>query len=155
MIFFKSFFLPNASLQNLRLVNHTMCFLNLPCLICDNLQCQILKFVRNKAKGESQNGVSRKQSTPDFPKNEYFLPPGTHMYVCVSGSKKCSFFGKFGVLCFLETPVLRFALLPYYRQVVKVCWLNTSITLSSRRRSVKDNGIHSIFILFIPVYHSN
>ena len=30
--------------------------------------------------------------------------------------KKCSFSGKFGVLCFLETPVLRFALLPYYRQ---------------------------------------
>ena len=37
-------------------------------------------------------------------------------YVCVSGGKKCSFFGKFGVLCFLETPVLRFALLPYYRR---------------------------------------
>ena len=36
-------------------------------------------------------------------------------YVCVSGGKKCSFFGKFGVLCFLETPVLRFVLLPYYR----------------------------------------
>ena len=36
---------------------------------------------------------------PNFPKNEHFLPP----YV------KCSFFGKFGVLCFLETPVLRFA----------------------------------------------
>ena len=29
---------------------------------------------------------------------------------------KCSFFGKFCVLCFLETPVLRFALLPYYRR---------------------------------------
>ena len=27
--------------------------------------------------------------------------------------KKCSFFGKFGVLCFLVTPNLRFALLPY------------------------------------------
>ena len=27
-----------------------------------------------------------------------------------SGGKKCSFFEKFGVLCFLETPVLRFAL---------------------------------------------
>ena len=37
----------------------------------------------------------------------------THAYVCVSGGKKCSFFGKFGALCFLETPVLRFALLPY------------------------------------------
>ena len=38
------------------------------------------------------------------------------MYVCVSEDKECSFFGKFGVLCFLETPVLRFAFLPYYRR---------------------------------------
>ena len=30
--------------------------------------------------------------------------------------KKYLFFGKFGVLCFLETPVLKLALLPYYRQ---------------------------------------
>ena len=36
--------------------------------------------------------------------------------VCVSGGKKCSFFGKFCVLGFPETPVLRFALSPYYRQ---------------------------------------
>ena len=35
----------------------------------------------------------------------------------VSRGKKYSFFGKFGVLCFLETPILRFALLPYYRRV--------------------------------------
>ena len=61
-------------------------------------------------------GVSRKQSTSNFPENEHFLPPDTNMYVCVSGSKKCSFFGKLDVLCFLETPVLRFALLPYYRR---------------------------------------
>ena len=39
--------------------------------------------------------------------------------VCVSGGKKCLFFGNFGVLCFLETPVLRFALLPYYRRKVQ------------------------------------
>ena len=39
------------------------------------------------------------------------------LYLCVSGSKKCSFFGKFGVLYFLETSVLRFALLPYYRRL--------------------------------------
>ena len=37
--------------------------------------------------------------------------------VCVSGSKKCSFFGKFGVICFLVTLVLRFTLLPYYRRL--------------------------------------
>ena len=48
-----------------------------------------------------KTGVSRKQSTPNFPKNEHFLPPYTE---------------KFDVLCFLETPVLRFALLPYYRR---------------------------------------
>ena len=38
------------------------------------------------------------------------------MCMYVSGGKKCSFFGNFGVLCFLETPVLRFSLLPYYRR---------------------------------------
>ena len=30
-------------------------------------------------------------------------------HLCVSLGKKCLFFGKFGVLCFLVTPVLRFA----------------------------------------------
>ena len=39
-----------------------------------------------------------------------------NLCVCVSGCKKCSFFGKFGVLCFFETPVLSFTLLPYYRR---------------------------------------
>ena len=37
-------------------------------------------------------------------------------YVCASGGKKC-LFGKFGVLCFLETPILRFTLLPYYWRI--------------------------------------
>ena len=36
-------------------------------------------------------------------------------YPLISEDKKCSFFGKFGQLCFLETPVLRFSLLPYCR----------------------------------------
>ena len=33
--------------------------------------------------------------------------------------KKCLFFGKFIVPCFLETPVLIFAFLLYYRRVMK------------------------------------
>ena len=37
--------------------------------------------------------------------------------MCVSGGK-CLFFGKFAVLCFLETPVLRFAFLTYYRRYI-------------------------------------
>ena len=68
-------------------------------------------------------GVSRKQSTPNFPKNEHFLPPDTHTYVCVTGAKKCLFFGKFGVLCFLKTPVMRFAFLPYYRRSDSIIFL--------------------------------
>ena len=36
--------------------------------------------------------------------------------MCISRGKKCSFFGKFGMLCFLETPVLRLAFLPNYRR---------------------------------------
>ena len=50
---------------------------------------------------------------PNFPKKQIFLTP---WYVCASGGKKCWFFGKFGVLFFLK-PALRFALLPYYRQI--------------------------------------
>ena len=34
--------------------------------------------------------------------------------MCVSRDKKYSLFGKFGVLSFLDAPVLRLALLPYY-----------------------------------------
>ena len=33
------------------------------------------------------------------------------------GVRNVRFFGKFDVLCFLETPGLRFALLPYYRRL--------------------------------------
>ena len=31
----------------------------------------------------------------NFPKNQHFLPPDTHTYMCVSEGKKCYFFGKF------------------------------------------------------------
>ena len=38
--------------------------------------------------GNLKTGVSRKQSTPKFPKNKHFLPPEMHTHVCVSGGKK-------------------------------------------------------------------
>ena len=62
-------------------------------------------------------------------------------YVCVPGGKKCSFLGKFDVFCFLETPVLRFTLLPYYQQndlkkncvsthqEIMVCYIDVSAIL--------------------------
>ena len=77
------------------------------------------KFVGNKAKGRiSKRVFQESKARQNFRKNKHFLPPDTHTYVCVSGGKKCLFFGNFGVLCFLETPVLRFALLPYYRRIM-------------------------------------
>ena len=45
-----------------------------------------------------------------------FLKHRLEIRVCVTGGKKCSFFRKLVVLCFLEISVLRFALLPYYRR---------------------------------------
>ena len=70
-----------------------------------------------RQKGESKNRCFKKTKHAKFSeKKKHFLHPDTHTYVCVSESKKCSFFRKFGAF-FLETPVLRFALLPYYRQI--------------------------------------
>ena len=75
-----------------------------------------------------KTGVSRKQSTTNFPKNEHFLPP----------DKKCSFFGKFGVLCFLEAPVFRFAILPYYRRVIRIGILRKKIVERKPRKEIKN-----------------
>ena len=59
-----------------------------------------MRALYNTARAILITGVTRKQNT----------------HVCVLGGKKCSFFGKFPVLCFLVTPVLRFVLLTYFRQ---------------------------------------
>ena len=71
-----------------------------------------LSVVRQKDK--AQDGITRKRSTPNFPENEHFLPPDANTYVCVSEGKKCLFFGKFGVPCFLVTFVLRFVFMSYH-----------------------------------------
>ena len=65
--------------------------------------------------------------------------------VCVSGGKKCLFFGNFGVLCFLETPVWRFALLPYYRQYLYSDWplLKQLLLFSHRNLFVSVYLIHN------------
>ena len=67
--------------------------------------------VGNRQKNEYQNGCFKKTKHAKFSEKREFLT-----CVCVLGGKKCSFFGKFGVLCFLETFVLRFALFPHYRR---------------------------------------
>ena len=67
-------------------------------------------FVRRKAKGQISKLITRKQSTPNFPKNELFLIPDTHTYVCVSG-REMLVFGKYYNTRFEICP---FVLLPTY-----------------------------------------
>ena len=53
-----------------------------------------------------------------------------HTYMSDSGGKKCLFFGKFGVLCFLATSVLKFTFLPCYQRTrlykILALFLNTN-----------------------------
>ena len=60
------------------------------------------EFVGNKVKGRIFKRVFKKTKHVKFSGKQTFLTP---WYTCVSRGKKCLFFGKFGVRCFLETPV--------------------------------------------------
>ena len=98
-----------------------------------------------KQKSESQNGCFKKMNHAKFSQKQTF-----NTYVRVSGGKKCLFFGKFGVFCFLETPVLRFALLPYYQQaimemLIKTATKNTGTWESAEKKtSTFNRKINSI-----------
>ena len=75
----------------------------------------LLSFqIGNKAKGQISKWMFQENKTRQiFRKNKHFLPRDTQ--TCgYQGVRNIRFFGKFGVLCFLETLVLRFAFLPYY-----------------------------------------
>ena len=61
-----------------------------------------------RQKGESQNGCFKKAKHAKISEKQTFL---TSWYAHV----------RFGVLCFLETPVLRFTLLPYSRRYLYLC----------------------------------
>ena len=79
------------------------------------------QFDGNKEKGRTQGGGNKKTKHAKFSENEHY-----HMYVCVSGGKKCSFFGELSVVCLLITFVLRFASLPYYRRIMVVNLMKNS-----------------------------
>ena len=71
-------------------------------------QIYILQFVGNKAKGRISKWMFQEsKARQNFRKSN----------ISLSGGKKCLFFRNFGVFCFLETSILRFALLPHYRRI--------------------------------------
>ena len=79
---------------------------------------QLSSVIRQK--GKSKNGCFKKTKHAEFPPKWTFLTPWyAHVLLCIRGYQ---FFGKFGVLCFLETPVFRFALLRYYQRTNCSYW---------------------------------
>ena len=78
----------------------------------------LVQFVGNKAKERISKRVFQENKARQIFRKINISYPLIRARTCVSGGKKCLFFGKFGVLCFLETPILRFALLPYYRWAI-------------------------------------
>ena len=61
--------------------------------------------------------TTRKQSKPNFLKNENFLLHDTNTYAWVSGDQKYLFFQKFNKHCFLDHSILKFALLPCFHPI--------------------------------------
>ena len=66
-----------------------------------------------RQKGESQNDVSRKKAPQIFRKTNISYPLIRTRTCPYQKVRKCSFFGKFDVLCVLETPIMRLAFLSY------------------------------------------
>ena len=84
----------------------------------------------------------------NFPKKTtIYNPLITHnisKYPCTKayqGVRNVRFLGKFGMLCFLETPVLRFAFLPYYQQYL------FSHPTSNRLKQTKVSHMFFLFSL--------
>ena len=85
----------------------------------DSYAQQVRYFIGIKAKGRISNRMFQENKARQIFQKTNISYHLIHVRVRVRNEgKKCSFFGKFGVLCFLETPVLRFVLLPYYQQFV-------------------------------------
>ena len=75
-----------------------------------------------RQKGKSQDGSNKKTKQSKLHSRSLRSLHArslhyTHVRVCIR-DKKCSFNGKFGLLCFLVTFVLRFALVPNHRRCV-------------------------------------
>ena len=76
------------------------------------------QFVGNKPKGQISKGCCKKTKHAKFSKKKFFYPLIRKRTYAYQGGKECLFFGKSSVLSFLVSSVMRFALLPYCRQIV-------------------------------------
>ena len=109
-----------------------------------------IQFVDNKAKGRISKRVFQgNKARQIFRKNNYVSPLDRNTRTCKNqGVRKYSFFGKFGVLCFLVIPVLRFVLLPYYQQILTFFWyFPISYDLNSTLFGKSCDNSYSMFVI--------
>ena len=94
-------------------------------LLCPIFYFRHCSWSVTRQNGESQNEFfQKKNKARQIFRKTNISHPLIRTYVCVSRGKKCSFFGKFGVLCFFETPVLRLVILLFYLELlVNSCYL--------------------------------
>ena len=109
---------------------------------------KIGKLIGNKAKGRNlKTGVTRKKSTQIFRKTD-FPYPLIRTRTCVYQGVRNVRFGKFSVLCFLVTPVLRFALLPYYRGTQRSSYPEVVCNEGVFKKFRKFTGTHLCLVRF-------
>ena len=100
------------------LVCHTLYQISLFRRVCAKNVIGISSVIRQK--GESQNGCFTKTKHAKFSAKTNIFYPLICTRTCANQwVKNARFFGKYSLLCFLETPVLGFALLPCYRQFLQ------------------------------------
>ena len=73
-------------------------------------------FAGNTAKGRISKRLLQENKARQFFQKTNISYPLIRTRTCARKGKKWQFFGKLGVLCFLETPVMRFAFLPHYQR---------------------------------------
>ena len=112
-----------------------------------------LYFVEIRQKGESQNGGNKKARQAIFSEKWRFLAQCA--YVCLSEGKKCSFFGKIGMLCFsccLSFKICPFVSLLTICRVTLKAWNLHGLKIIENFTSNKK-WIHVKWLTSIPLKH--
>ena len=115
---------------------------------------KLSKIVGNNAKGRiSKRVFQENKACQIFRKMNISYPLIISTRTCAQQGVRNVRFSKFGVFCFLETPVLRFVLLPYYRQIVnaelcKHCELNNKKNTSHRSWKFCEGVTNTTVIFF-------
>ena len=110
--------------------------------------CRLVFMVGNKAKGRiSKRVFQESKSRQNFRK--------TNISYHLIRTRTCLFFRNFVVICFLETPALRFALWPYYGRVFHFDFHDFHIFLSKKGmlvlEYVNSNLLLGCFLVRLPI----